>query len=471
MNLSYHQEHGIQPAFAFPAIKFNPNHHDQSEQQSPQFKWKNLADTLVNKNPHQKVLPIQQMLQLVRNQYDEMSEVMRAFTYGWKINRYGKGESTIKEKIRKIEEARLQKWTTKCLLQNKASSICGDRDSEFLDKRNELNKDLPLRVPFFLIDEDNEEMWAQLTKQSSNPNLLYYLPLNEQQLRYDRLYRKDKRGRKRLTFEEEKRLKEEEEERKRQLEEEENRSVTDSFALDYELPEELKELEREVLQEIMNQEFEEKMKQEKQLEKIKIQNQLLKKKTQLTQKEMLVIKKKEQLEKDQKKTQLHNKIQKFRQSISQTQVSELKDRSFIQQSKFQYKQKHYQLKQEKQNANNPLFRKIYRYRDWKDIYSDNNKNDNNSNTVQFNENRLLDDSCQQLNMSNNLIGEQNFSKEILVNDRDPYQNLATYNGDQISNNIHNLNPITSFQTILHRDRNNNTFSNVYSNFRLQVQQK
>jgi hypothetical protein len=70
---------------------------------------------------------------------------MKDFTYGKKLSRDDSLSVTtnIKTKLLKLAERRQQRLTLKNLYEKKASSICGTRDSNFLEKLGELNQCLP----------------------------------------------------------------------------------------------------------------------------------------------------------------------------------------------------------------------------------------------------------------------------------------------------------------------------------------
>lgn len=66
---------------------------------------------------------------------------MRDFTYGKKLRRNESLPVTtsIKTRLMQLAERRQQRITLRNLYEKKAASICGDRDSVFIDKVGELN--------------------------------------------------------------------------------------------------------------------------------------------------------------------------------------------------------------------------------------------------------------------------------------------------------------------------------------------
>ncbi|CDW86446.1 UNKNOWN [Stylonychia lemnae] len=433
------------PAFAYPMMKFD----DDDKQMS----WKTLVNTVVQK-PHEKVIPVQQMLNLLKDQYDEYSDVMKAFTFGWKLNRQGKGMSTIKDKIKRIEEARLQKWTVKCLLHHKSTSICGERDKNFMRVRENLYR-LPQKFAFFLIDDDNEDIWQCLKRQVSHPNFLHYLPMEEQNKRL-KLERQEK-SRKGTNGEVLKLIDEEEKLR------EESKSIADSFALDYQIPEQIKEAEKKALQEIMDQEYEAKIKRDLAIKEMNmnIANYKFNRRKfgRDNQSRNLIN------QDSEGQIELNDKINQFKDSITQQQMDELRQRKFVQESIKKQKDKLFQQQYQQKNKNNPLFRKIYRYRDWKNIYLDRS----NFNTIDGSRNPL-----QSIERSN--IYQQNAEKPSLQSFASPVSASLNQDSflDQIMNKTSQLSSNQRYQQSFYSNKSSQKKSrqrDSSSQFSSQYQQK
>ena len=116
---------------------------------------------------------------------------MRAFTYGLSLSEKP-AQWSIKAKIKKIEEARLIKWTHRCLIHKKGASISGEEDKVFKNKKKIIHLTFR-RTPYIIDydeDEDDDDDESQHTytnkkikkeaNSKSHPELIYYLPLEEQ---------------------------------------------------------------------------------------------------------------------------------------------------------------------------------------------------------------------------------------------------------------------------------------------------
>ena len=90
-------------------------------------------------------------------------------------------KSPVKLKLMRLEERRQQRMTLKTLYEKKATSLCGNRDQNFLEKVAE-TRQTAARVPFSnsFTDVDVMEVELEFKRQSSHGPLNYYLTKADQ---------------------------------------------------------------------------------------------------------------------------------------------------------------------------------------------------------------------------------------------------------------------------------------------------
>jgi len=105
---------------------------------------------------------------------------MKDFTVGKRLSQNGPA-SSIKQRLARLEDRRAQRKTLKTLCERKAASVCGNRDSAFLEKVAESNMVAArARMDAGYSDIEVMEIEVEFKRQSSHGPLNYYMTKEDQ---------------------------------------------------------------------------------------------------------------------------------------------------------------------------------------------------------------------------------------------------------------------------------------------------